>query len=198
MSRRLYYLFVSFFLTAVTSNSQNNHLLVGQIPPDISFISYSTANRIALTNRDFRGTVYLLDFWATWCSPCIASIPHMDSLIALFRGRNVKFISITYEPKHLVEKFLIRHPMNSEIGLDKDFKMFQRYNAWAIPNIVMINAEGKVAGRIHPNKLSVEIIKELIEGKIPEVERTPEDLYDPKKAEEYFRTLMNEEQNHNE
>jgi hypothetical protein len=40
----------------------------------------------------------------------------------------------------------------------------QSYNAWAIPNIVMVNSKGIFAGRIHPNKLNVEVINLLLAG----------------------------------
>ncbi|MFA5835181.1 MAG: TlpA disulfide reductase family protein [Bacteroidota bacterium] len=191
MLKLLCYSICTMFLSAPSLMAQQHHLRVGQLPPEISFVSFSNDKFKTINENDLNETVYLLDFWATWCAPCIASIPHMDSLMAAFRGRNVKFISITYEPKSLVEKFLRKHPMKSEIGLDEDFDMFQRYNAWAIPNIVMINSNGTIAGRIHPSKLNESIIEDLIEGKVPQVKNTPEDLFDPKKAEEYFRSSMN-------
>lgn len=170
--------------------AQSHYLKVGQSPPKISYLSYIDSRSVTLPVTTARGTVYLLDFWATWCAPCIASIPKMDSLVEAFRGRNVKFISVTYEPKKMVEKFLKKHPMKSEVALDEDFAMFRSYNAWAIPNIVMINANGEIAGRIHPNRLTKNVIEELLEGKIPDVQQTREDLYEPDGAEKYFRSLL--------
>ena len=52
---------------------------------------------------------------------------------------------------------------------------------------------GKIAGRIHPNKLNEEVIDDLLAGKIPDVEQTKEDLYEPGGAEKYFRKV-NEDQ----
>lgn len=178
---------------AILLQAQSHFLKVGQLPPKVTYVSNSSSRTVTLPETEARGTVYLLDFWATWCAPCIASIPKMDSLVDVFRGRNVKFISVTYEPKLMVEKFLKKHPMKSEVALDTGFSMFRSYNAWAIPNIVMINAEGKIAGRIHPNRLTKNAIEELLEGKIPDVQQTREDLYEPEGAEKYFRSLMKEE-----
>jgi hypothetical protein len=107
-----------------------------------------------------------------------------------YKEKNVKFISITYEPEKLVQKFLNDHPMKSDVGLDEDFRIFRSYNAWAIPNIVMINSKGEIAGRIHPNHLTAEVISTLLSGGIPDVENTPEDAFDPVKAEEYFRSYL--------
>lgn len=173
-----------------TSTAQKNHLKIGQIPPDLMVTVFNPSLSIVYRGETFRDTVYLIDFWATWCAPCIESIPHMDSLIERYRGKKVKFISITYEPKDLVERFLLEHPMKSTVALDNDFAMFRKYNAWAIPNIVMINAEGKIAGRIHPNKLTEQVIDKLIAGEIPDVSNTKEDMFDPAGAEQYFRSLL--------
>ena len=55
---------------------------------------------------DFHGQVVVLDFWATWCSPCIESVPHLNALVIEFEDKPVKFVSITYEPESLVKAFL--------------------------------------------------------------------------------------------
>jgi len=188
---KFFYYSLCISVVAVTFlRAQQNHLHIGQLPPEISFHSFSNDKLNTINKNQLRKTVYILDFWATWCAPCIASIPHMDSLIEIFRERNVKFLSITYEPKRLVEKILRKHPMKSEIGLDQNFRMFRQSNAWAIPNIVMINSKGTIAGRIHPSKLTESVIEDLIAGRVPEVNNTPEDLFDSKQAETYFRSLM--------
>ncbi len=177
-------------ITSVNLLAQDNYLHAGQLPPEISYTEINSSKTVTYKSSDLHNKVYLIDFWATWCAPCIESIPHIDSLIEKYKGREIKFISITYEPKSLVEKFLIKHPLKSEIGIDTSFAMFERYNAWAIPNIVMINSKGKIAGRIHPERLNEQVIDDLLKGKVPSVEQTPEDLYKPKEAEKYFRSLL--------
>jgi thiol-disulfide isomerase/thioredoxin len=162
-------------------------LQVGQIPPELSYYSLSENMTVTYRKSDFKNGVLIIDFWATWCSPCIESIPHLNKLVDKFKGDNVKFISITYEPESLAEKFLTDYPMKSDVGIDNDFEIFRSYNAWAIPNIVMINTEGKFAGRIHPNYLTTEVIEVLLQGGIPEVKNTPEDAFDPVEAEKNFR-----------
>jgi hypothetical protein len=84
--------------------------------------------------------------------------------------------------------------MKSEVGLDEDFNMFRKYNGWAIPNIVMINSKGKIAGRIHPSHLTEEVINTLLSGNIPDVKNTSEDAFDPVEAEEYFRSYLKKQE----
>ncbi|MEM9644438.1 MAG: redoxin domain-containing protein [Planctomycetota bacterium] len=55
--------------------------------------------------------VYVVEFWATWCPPCVASMPHLAELQEKFRGRDVQIISISTEPLETVTGFLERkHP----------------------------------------------------------------------------------------
>lgn len=50
--------------------------------------------------------VYVVEFWATWCPPCVASMPHLAQLQNKYRGQDVQVISVTDEPLELVNKFL--------------------------------------------------------------------------------------------
>ncbi len=180
-------LFILFYSIGYT---QERGLQKGEVPPELVYRSLSEDKIITYKGDDFKDTVFLIDFWATWCAPCIESIPHLDSLIEKYKDKKVKFISITYEPRKLVEKFLLDYPLKSEIGLDDDFVIFKRYNAWAIPNVIMINSKGEIAGRIHPANLTEEVINKLLRGEIPSLKNTPENLFDPAEAEEYFRSYL--------
>ena len=192
--KKIFNLTLCVFLYFSFTNAQQYKLVAGQTPPGFSYFSFADNETVTYNGDDFKKNVFIIDFWATWCAPCIESIPHMNNMVDKYKNKNVKFISITYEPKNLAEKFLFDHPMKSEVGIDDDFKMFRMYNAWAIPNIVMINSTGKIAGRIHPNKLNEEVIDVLLNGGVPGVDNTPEDLFDPVKAEEYFRTFLKKQE----
>jgi len=63
-----------------------------------------------------RGKVLLVDFWATWCAPCIAEIPHFNSLQEDFRGKGVTVIGITIQSPHdaiaeKVKTFDMKYPV---------------------------------------------------------------------------------------
>jgi len=192
---KIIWIFLSLVLFNVQIYSQNYGLRIGQVPPELVYHSILEDETMNYSGNDFRNSVYLIDFWATWCAPCIESIPHLNELVEKYKNKNIRFISITYEPEKLASQFLKEHPMKSDVGLDKDFKIFRSYNAWAIPNVVMINSKGKIAGRIHPTYLTTEVIDVLLSGGIPDVKNTPEDAYDPVGAEEYFRSFLEKQNN---
>jgi thiol-disulfide isomerase/thioredoxin len=132
-----------------------------------------------------RGTVVVLDFWATWCGPCIEAIPRLNNLVQQFKGKPVRFISVTYEKDAVVRPFLEKHPLDTLVGEDIDCGMFRSYRAWGIPTVVLVGGDGRVNSVIHPNKLSAPVLELVLDGQAPAVEPAPK-WHDPKGAEEYF------------
>ncbi|MEE8585353.1 MAG: redoxin domain-containing protein, partial [Acidobacteriota bacterium] len=136
-----------------------------------------------------KGNVVILDFWATWCPPCIKSIPHLNQLQKEFESRPVHFFSITYETAGMVEPFLEKHGPEVPIGLDNDFAMFKSYGGWGLPTLYLIDRNGIIASVTGPHNVTAEVIELLLEGKVPEVEQY-KGWQDPAGAEEYFRSLL--------
>jgi thiol-disulfide isomerase/thioredoxin len=79
----------------------------GDQPPALQF---RTLDGQAPDWADLAGTAVVLDFWATWCGPCIKAIPHLNQLVDEFAGRPVRFISVTYEKEEVVRPVLAKHP----------------------------------------------------------------------------------------
>src|SRR5258708_33922560 len=65
------------------------------------------------------GKAVVLEFWATWCAPCIDAIPHVNELAEQFKDRPVQFISITDEESSLIEGFLKNKPIGGWGAIDR-------------------------------------------------------------------------------
>lgn len=111
--------------------------------------------------NDMRGRVVVLDFWATWCGPCVASLPHWNTLVDTFKGRPVHFIALTDENEELVTSFLKRKPIHSWIGIGALTR--ETYGIRGIPCTVIVNQQGIVVGVTHPALLEAKHITEVLE-----------------------------------
>jgi thiol-disulfide isomerase/thioredoxin len=117
--------------------------------------------------REYRGQVVVLEFWATWCGPCVELLPHMNKLVASFAGKPVHFISVTDESREAVEKFTKTHPMKAEIGLDPEALAFRAFSVRSRPEVYVIDPYGRVWIKVHPSFLYQSDIEEALKAPPP-------------------------------
>lgn len=97
---------------------------VGQVVPDFEVSNVINYEKTSFKLSDFKGKLVILDFWATWCAPCIASFSRLDSLQAKY-SKDIQIIPITDESEDYVRDFLKRlkkiihvSPMTSTSGFN--------------------------------------------------------------------------------
>jgi peroxiredoxin len=114
--------------------------------PDFS-ITTSEGEYISL--EDLRGKVVLLDFWATWCPPCVASTPAFRSLHKRFQ-KEPSFVMIAISSDREVEKwreFIAKNQMVWPQYRDRDFKVQRAFEVRSFPTYIVIDHEGIVRFR---------------------------------------------------
>ena len=96
--------------------------------------------------EQFRGDYILLNFWATWCPPCVKEMPSMELLQQKFKekGIHVVAISLDKEPKEEVAAFVAKLKLTFPILLDPDGIVSDPYGANALPSTFILNPEGRV------------------------------------------------------
>jgi cytochrome c biogenesis protein CcmG, thiol:disulfide interchange protein DsbE len=117
---------------------------------------------------DFRGQVVMLNFWASWCVPCIAEAPEFQSAWEKYQDQGVVFIGIAYAdngPNALafLERFGITYLNAPDIGT----RITDMYSATGIPETFIIDQNGDVAEFIYAGtteKTLSEIIDRLLAG----------------------------------
>lgn len=113
-----------------------------------------------------RGKAVVLEFWATWCGPCVAVIPHLNELAEKYAGQPVQFIAVSAEKEEVVSRFLTKKPIRAWLGLDTDSSTCRAYGVQGIPQTVLVDARGKLAGFTHPTGLTTKVLDDLLAGRL--------------------------------
>lgn len=138
---------------------------VGDAAPSLSVETLlNTPEGASAEWKDLKGKVVVVDFWATWCAPCIASIPHLNELTEQFADEDVVFISLTAEPAETVAPFLKRRPISGWVALDTDSKAGAAWGVTGIPHTFIIGKDGKILGDLHPSGLNAQHIEKALRG----------------------------------
>lgn len=114
---------------------------------------------------ELKGKVLLLEFWATWCMPCIKAFPHLNELKSKFKNSDFEIIAITYEKEETVKKKLRENPLNTWIGLNEDKSLFFEYAIQGIPQTFLVDKSGIIVERLRPSEVTENKIKKLLSEK---------------------------------
>ena len=103
--------------------------------------------------KDLRGRVIFLNFWATWCPPCIEEMPAMEKLHQELQKEGLVILAVNFqEGPDRVKEFVAKHNLTFTALLDRDGKVSELYQAWALPVTVIINKRGELAARAMGSK----------------------------------------------
>lgn len=95
---------------------------------------------------EHKNQVIVLDFWATWCGPCIQAMPQVESVVKEFEQRGVKLIAVNMqEDSEAIRSVLERMDIKPTVALDIDGATAEKYAVTAIPQTVVVDKQGKVA-----------------------------------------------------
>jgi thiol-disulfide isomerase/thioredoxin len=114
---------------------------------------------------EWRGKILVINFWATWCPPCLKEIPEFIALQEQFSGKGVQFIGIAIDDQDAVEEYLISTQINYPMligGINGIALAHQLGNSVdAVPFTLVVDRQGQIIYR-HPGGFSREQLMEII------------------------------------
>lgn len=157
-------------ITLLGSNvaSSQNELVVGKMAPNINITDYIFNTP---SDKNFKNKFILLEFWATWCGPCLEEVPRLNKFQEKFKSKkDFVFISITNEKPDKVLRTLKRIPFNSIVVSDQTGKTFKNFiedkdGSYSIPKTILIDNKGIVKWIGSPYDLNDLILDKFINMK---------------------------------
>jgi thiol-disulfide isomerase/thioredoxin len=95
--------------------------------------------------ESLRGTVVLVNFWATWCPPCVQEIPSLDRLRGRLAPRGFEVLAVDVgETADQAKAFLRERPVTFRVLIDADGESFKRWKAYAFPTSLLLDRQHRV------------------------------------------------------
>ena len=138
---------VPIMLTTVSKNKSGIDIYLkeykGTISPLAIYLKDAYGNDIIKTN--YKGKVTLINFWATWCPPCVQEIPSLNRLKNKMKGLSFELISINYaEDRKTIIEFMKKIKVEFPVLLDQDGSFAKEWNVITYPSTFVIDKNGQI------------------------------------------------------
>jgi len=114
--------------------------------------TWKTTAGEALSLESLRGKVVLVDFWATWCKPCIKTMPELEAIYRDYEKLGLAVVGVSVDQgddrEKKVKKFLDKKPVAYPIVIDtEEAASWEAFHVVALPTLYLIDREGKIVER---------------------------------------------------
>jgi peroxiredoxin len=118
---------------------------VGQQARDFNLETLSSTSRRTVSLEQYRGSVIMLDFWATWCEPCRDELPQLDRLQKKYAKQKFVVIAVSVDNEAATAReFLQKYNINITAAWDRNKSVVSAYDVQRMPSCYLIDAAGKV------------------------------------------------------
>ena len=191
----------TFFLFLAGALALANSLQAAELGDDakpLSIAKWVKGKKVDLAKGKGK-KVYVVEFWATWCGPCLTTIPHLTKLQEKYKDKGVVVIGVSDEKTNVVKQFVEKmgDNMNYVVAVDDEDQTSDSYMSafgqTAIPHAFIVDKEGRIAWHGHPmNKLD-QTLDKILEGKFDIAKAAEEELALEIRAEktlDYFTRII--------
>ncbi|MGH9666928.1 MAG: TlpA family protein disulfide reductase [Bryobacteraceae bacterium] len=154
-------LLIMAFAVIVVQTVRERVVTAGDTAPNFSI---KTDTGRTVTRSDFGGRLLVLNFWATWCAPCIEELPSLNQFAKTMKDQGVVVLAISADQDAAVyRRFLQRVPVSFETAWDPHSDISADYGTFQFPETYIIDAQGKVLEKVISNRnwMDPEVVKSV-------------------------------------
>ena len=134
---------VKSFMEGPGGGEETPSPLLGTAAPDVTL---KLLEKGEFRLKEHKGEhVVMIDFWATWCGPCVQELPILTEVADSYKEKGVVFCAVNLrENTEQIQKFLTDKKLKMTVALDSDAKVATSYHVEAIPMLVLVDKKGTV------------------------------------------------------
>jgi cytochrome c biogenesis protein CcmG, thiol:disulfide interchange protein DsbE len=154
-------LLLAVFVYVIFDSFHEKLVAVGDSAPDFSI---TADNGRTITNSNFGGKLLVLNFWATWCEPCIEELPSLNEFQQRFANSGVVVLGVSIDSdEKAYRSFLARVRVSFLTARDPDRKISADYGTLKVPETYIIDSKGTVLRKLISNQdwMSERMIKDV-------------------------------------
>lgn len=152
-------------LFSLTVYSQNHKVSVGEKSPELIFENLINASQPNMRLSQLKGKIVIIEFWASWCSPCLQAMSYLNQLQKEFPSQ-IKVVGVNnYDNQSMIQRLSKQRGWALLLASDTAKKLNQIYPHHIIPHTVVIDGQGNVAAITSADQISDSVILRLITNK---------------------------------
>ena len=154
IAKFLIFLFCFSIFSSIAQTNEDvplNNIAINEIPKPISSIIFEDFSGNEINLKDYHGKLVILNFWATWCTPCKKEMPSLDKLYQNNNFKNLKIFAVNMEQPNNIKTKKFFNDLNIqklEIFFDKNLNFVKEFKLRGVPTTILINKKGEEFARI--------------------------------------------------